>query len=66
MSREQDIRSVCEQVLEASLDINQETHYAWCPFCSEMKRGPDHISEINHSQDCAYLIAKDLTADHDQ
>jgi len=59
MDREKDIQTICEQVLEVNLEVNQNTWYGTCPFCSSGGY-VDYMSEVKHDQNCAYLIAKDL------
>lgn len=71
--REKDIQSLCVKVLNCSTNFFDNPNGAYestCPFCYETEyrggnplKGNTHvdISEIKHSTDCAYLIAKDLS-----
>lgn len=63
--REKDILELCRQVLNASPAVYYNLNGAddsTCPFCHERVYYADaHISEIKHSTNCAYLIAKDLS-----
>jgi hypothetical protein len=62
--REKDVLELCRQVLNASPSVYYNPNGAdesTCPFCYERVYYADaYISEIKHSTDCAYLIAKDL------
>lgn len=63
--REKDVLKLCEGVLNAS----PATYYnpngaddSTCPFCyGKVHYADADISEIKHSKNCAYLIAKDLS-----
>jgi len=63
--RERDILELCNQVLNASPAVYYNPNGAddsTCPFCHERVYYADaDISEIKHSTNCAYLIAKDLS-----
>ena len=68
--REKDILKLCEAVLTTSPNCWDNPNGAYetsCPFCSaEERRGGGgsiwaSMSELKHSGDCAYLIAKDLS-----
>lgn len=62
--REKDVLNVLRSVT----NISPNSHYnpngadeSTCPFCYERVYYMDaDMSEINHSQSCTYLIAKDL------
>lgn len=59
--REKDIQELCRQVLEeiyVEQDYNNGTCH--CPFCGNASYY-DEMSKIDHEQNCAYLIAKDLS-----
>lgn len=65
--REKDINNVLFGVLETETIYERNYNYAdrcICPFCYESKEtyGYTNLSmkELNHSQDCIWLIAKDL------
>lgn len=74
MSRESDIKQLFKKVLEVApvCDYNPNSYdAARCPFCSgfeyiAISYPPLHnkrrMETIRHDQDCAYLIAKDLSA----
>ena len=63
--RERDVLELCKGVLSTF----STTYYnpngpddSTCPFCHERVYHADaDISEIKHSKDCTYLIAKDLS-----
>lgn len=67
--RENDVQEMCRQVLNATpmthYDKDNYQDYISCPFCNErftVGYYTDHyIDEIEHSPDCAYHIAKDLS-----
>jgi len=67
--REKDIQTLCKAVLDVSPEFwdNPNGPYEYtCPFCrQQIMQGGGHpspsISDIPHSPDCAYLIAKDLS-----
>ena len=68
--REKDIIKLCEAVLNTSpeyWDNPNGAYEATCPFChAEEHRGGGgeiwaKMSELDHSSNCAYLIAKDLS-----
>ena len=65
MSRESDIKQLCKKVLEVApeYDYNPNSYDATrCPFCSGFEYHDNGSMEtIKHDQDCAYLIAKDLS-----
>lgn len=69
MEREIDVQKLCEGVLFAPthfFDNPNGFYESSCPFChaTEYRCGGKEmrasISEIIHSNDCVYLIAKDL------
>ena len=71
--REKDIQELCKQVLNANTEFRDNPFGAYestCPFCSvtEYRGGTENyhadISEIKHEQNCAYLIAKDLSTNN--
>ena len=62
--REKDIQALCKGVLEATPNIQYAHNGVWtqCPFCSvNIHWEEEKMSELEHDQDCAYLIAKDLS-----
>lgn len=68
--REKDIQKLCEEVLNISTifwDNPNGPYESKCPFCFETieygggYKGDTSMSGIDHSLDCAYLIAKDLS-----
>ena len=63
MSRESDIQELCKQVINASLLPERgDCGYSQCPMCNaEGSWNAYSMNEIIHEQDCAYLIAKDLS-----
>jgi hypothetical protein len=64
MSRESDIQELCKQVLDNCYpNYNDNNGVYSCPFCGGEKWGEDadEMKNIIHEQDCAYLIAKDLS-----
>lgn len=65
LEREKDIQKLCEAVLISNLTTSYNGNgwgETFCPFCSA-KGGEDaEIRELEHDSDCAYLIAKDLSA----
>ncbi|HEY3525608.1 MAG TPA: hypothetical protein VGK47_05390 [Nitrososphaeraceae archaeon] len=68
-NREADILELCRQVLEVNsvfYDDPNGPYSSTCPFCGSVENGDykkTHysMSEITHSNDCAYIIAKDLS-----
>ena len=61
-SREEKIEELCDGVLTTpTRDVGDAGTGTVCPFCGTMaNKHHDHISEINHDEDCVYLIAQDL------
>lgn len=69
--REKDIIKLCEAVLNKSPKYWDNPNGAYetsCPFCyaTEYRGGSDgtvwaNMSDLEHTQECAYLIAKDLS-----
>jgi len=57
--REKDIQEICNQVLNVNLETYPD-YAPSCPFCGNSDWVND-IDEIQHEQNCAYLIAKDLS-----
>ena len=67
-AREKDIQALCAGVLAVTpnyYDNSGGANETTCPFCLEyvLESGYNHtpMSEIKHSPDCPYLIAKDLS-----
>lgn len=70
-AREKDIQAVCNAVIEqgASWSYYSNSYDRWhCNFCyaelidNDQKLSTNEaLKEMNHKQDCAYLIAKDLS-----
>ena len=59
--REKDIQELCKQVLENCYpNYNTNNGTSSCPFCGGTGY-KDEMSEIPHDENCAYLIAKDLS-----
>ena len=64
-AREQDVLRLCDKIL----DVNPTFRYnsngpdtSSYPFCHEYVNGEYGLmNEIKHKQDCAYLLAKDLS-----
>ena len=63
--REQDVFSLCEKVRNVSAVFIYNPNGAdtsYCPFCGNYVYGDfGEMSEITHEQNCAYLLAKDLS-----
>jgi hypothetical protein len=63
--REQDVLSLCEKVRNISAVYNYNPNgpdTSSCPFCHESVYDDfGDMSEITHKQNCAYLLAKDLS-----
>lgn len=67
--REKDIQALATAVLEMSTiswDNPNGPYECTCPICYERVYGTltADMSEIKHSPNCAYLIAKDLTTNN--
>tara|TARA_R100000951_G_scaffold115358_3_gene123194 strand:- start:384 stop:581 length:198 start_codon:yes stop_codon:yes gene_type:complete len=58
--REKDIQALCEAVLATNIDLNHNSGHNWCPFCWS-ETYSEEMENVEHKQDCAYLIAKDLS-----
>ena len=58
--REKDIQNLCEAVLSTNVDLNHNSSSNWCPFCWAQTYS-EEMKDIEHKQDCSYLIAKDLS-----
>jgi len=61
--REKDVQELCKKVINIIPNYYETT----CPFCYEMEiigygNKQTEMSKIKHKPDCAYLIAKDLSA----
>ena len=65
--REKDIQELCKQILEMPSEFwdNPNGTYEFsCPFCSAIEYMVGFnmdISKLKHDNNCAYLIAKDLS-----
>lgn len=68
--REKDVQRLCEAVLEVSPKFWDNPNGAYetsCPFCEAIDyrggggRIMSSMGELDHNQDCPYLIAKDLS-----
>lgn len=68
--REKDIQKLCIQILEMSTNFWDNPNGAYessCPFCyaTEYRDGGENyhakMSELKHTPNCSYLIAKDLS-----
>lgn len=67
--REKDIQELCKQILKGmAIDYGVEwTNEVFCCFCGSETSATDEayaksiIKRINHKENCAYLIAKDLS-----
>jgi hypothetical protein len=62
--RETDLQLLCKSVLNMLPIQYYNPHGAddtTCPLCHERFCGIVEMSEISHSQNCGYLIAKDLS-----
>jgi len=70
LQREKDIQSLCEAVLNASPAFYDNPNGGYentCPFCGNIGYGGHNnlfisMHEIRHSDNCAYHVAKDLSA----
>lgn len=65
--REKDIQELCNQVLNATPNIQYAHNGNWtqCPFCSvNIHQEEEEMGKLEHDQDCAYLIAKDLATNN--
>lgn len=65
MTRDEEIIELCKGVLNASPAVYFNPHGAddtSCPFCGKRVDYADAgMEDIEHSQDCTYLLAKDLS-----
>ena len=63
--REKDIMELCQKVIDTSAfyEYNSNSHdRTICPFCHEFDFGDKgNMNTIDHKNDCAWLLAKDLT-----
>tara|TARA_R110000772_G_scaffold200837_1_gene311297 strand:- start:61 stop:294 length:234 start_codon:yes stop_codon:yes gene_type:complete len=69
--REKDVLQLCKAVLDVSAECWDNPNGAYettCPFCytKDYRGGSSSsfcasMSELDHTSDCAYLIAKDLS-----
>lgn len=70
--REKDIQKLCDTILSFGIDKYDNPYGGYestCPFCGvkESRFDGDGIDiwasmqDLTHDQDCAYLIAKDLS-----
>ena len=65
--REKDIQELCRQVLEHSVywEYSSNRYDAFvCMFCGAETSDRNSNLTIKHKNECAYLIAKDLSAKH--
>ena len=68
-NREIDIQKLCIQVKEMDVephyDDDRGTYDYWCPFCDGSvlvyKRINNPMEEIKHTQECGYVLSKDLS-----
>lgn len=59
--REKDIQIVCNAILNSDIrNTGDSGSGGMCPFCYKDCSWNCDISEVNHSLDCPYLVAKDL------
>lgn len=68
MSREDDIKKVCFHIIDSEPDFYDDPngpYYHICPYCRKRQSfsgdetGPT-MQELQHDNDCIWLIAKDL------
>ncbi len=60
--REKDIQSLCNGVLSTGVRSTGDSGSGGeCPFCYKSCGWNDDLSQIDHKQNCIYLIAKDLS-----
>jgi hypothetical protein len=63
--REQDVLRLCDMVRNIAPVFNYNPNgpdTSSCPFCHEKVYGEFGVmAEITHKQNCAYLLAKDLS-----
>lgn len=73
--REKDIQALCKKVLNMRPSFWDNPNGAYeneCPFCDAIELRGGHegmyaeMNELNHQQDCAYLIAKDLSTNFNE
>lgn len=65
LEREKDIQKLCEAVLRSYLNTSYDGNglgETICPFCTVKGVEDAEMHELEHDSDCAYLIAKDLSA----
>jgi len=71
--REKDVQDLCQQILEMPVDFWDNPYGAYensCPFCGvvECRSGGKNyyvsMSELKHNNNCAFLIAKDLSTNY--
>jgi hypothetical protein len=64
--REKDIQELCRQVLEESYpEVDFDRNTTRCCFCMATECGDDlDMKDLKHEQNCAYLIAKDLSTNY--
>jgi len=61
--RELDIQALCQAVKDTPLHCTGDYGSGYeCVFCSAPAWYKDDMSTTHHKPDCAYLIAKDLSA----
>ena len=64
-TREDDIKELCNQIINVTpkfFDNPNGPYTHTCPLCNEETFGgiDSTMSDIEHDQNCGYLIAKDL------
>lgn len=63
--REKDILELCRQIINMNTPVYYNSNgpdETSCPFCcKKIHNDSGEISDIEHSSNCAYLIAKDLS-----
>lgn len=63
--RDKDIIDMCNQIINMYAPVYYNPNGAdetGCPFCHQkIYNDSGEIASINHKQNCAYLIAKDLS-----
>jgi len=63
--RDKKIEKMCEDILiQPKINTGDYGPGGECPFCHEICSWHESMSDIIHEPDCAYIIAKDLSAGH--
>lgn len=59
------ISKICEKILEVNPKYSNGGFIISCPFCDALHERDQYLSmsDLNHSKDCLYILAKEILSD---